>query len=90
MCASFAPVAAFGHIGVLGRKKLEGLAGVVAEDLLLVGFGAVVAATHGEVGVALGVLALADLDGGAAAAPAVGGKVFVPEGVAGGEGDAVE
>ena len=68
-----APVAAFGQVGVLGRKELEGLAGVVAEDLLLVGFGAVVAAAHGEVGVALGVLALADLDGGAAAAPAVGG-----------------
>ena len=75
---------------MLGRKKLEGLAGVVAEDLLLVGFGAVVAAAHGEVGVALGVLALADLDGGAAAAPGVGGKVFVPEGVAGGEGDAMQ
>ena len=31
---------------MLGRKELEGLAGVVAEDLLLVGFGAVVAAAH--------------------------------------------
>ena len=57
---------------------------------MLVGFGAVVAAAHGEVGVALGVLALADLDGGAAAAPAVGGEVLVPEGVAGGEGDAMQ
>ena len=48
MCASFAPVAAFGQVGVLGWKEFEGLAGVVAEDLLLVGFGAVVAAAHGE------------------------------------------
>ena len=31
---------------MLGRKELEGLAGVVAEDLLLVGFGAVVAVEH--------------------------------------------
>ena len=77
-------------IWVLGRKELEGLAGVVAEDLLLVGFGAVVAAAHGEVGVALGVLALAHLDGGAATAPAVGGEVFLPEGVAGREGDAMQ
>lgn len=35
MCASFAPVAAFGQIGVLGRKELEGLAGVVAVAVAL-------------------------------------------------------
>ena len=62
-------------IGVFGREESEGFAGIEAEDLLFGGFGAVVAAEHGEVWVGGGIFTLADLYGGAATVPAIGREI---------------
>ena len=77
-------------IRVFGREEREGFAGVEAEDLLAGGFGAVVAAEHGEVWVGGGIFALADLYGGAAAPPAIGREIERPERVGGWQGCAVQ
>ena len=87
---AIAVAATLGQVRVFWWEHLHLLARIEFENLLFGRVGNAIGGSTGAVGIALRVFAFENLHGGAAAVPAVGRQITVPELIGGRQGYAIE